>query len=406
VSGEDSVHGQGWRIAALPFRSLGAPMEGGLSLGMAEEISAAMARFRMPRLVATSSFWDGSGPVADALARSRAYRLDYVISGTIQASGPRIRVTVTLRDVAMNFEVMWASRFEGATDDLFSLQDRVASHTVAQIDPELLQRHQFRGDVPRTGNAQAHRAVLSAIQSIYRPDRDRFMQAGTLLATAVELDPGYAAAYAWLAYWHIMAVGQGWAEDPYLSGMQAGAAAEKAVALDPLDARGLAIAGHVKAYMMHDVETALGLLERAVALNPNLPIAWTLSAWSRVYAGQHEDGVSHADTAIALSPSDPHIFFPEQARAMGLLFLRELDEADRMLSSVLELKPGHASAIRVRTAVLGHLGRLGEAAAMVEALRAIEPGVTATSIARRPPLREEDRLYYIEGLLRAGLKEA
>ena len=212
------IHGQGWRIAVLPFRSLGAPLEGGLSLGMAEEISAALARFRMPRLIATGSFWDGSGPSADALAKCRAYNLDYVISGTIQASGQRIRVTVTLLDVAMDFEVIWASRFEGTTEDLFTLQDTIASQTVAQIDPELLQRHQFRGESIRTANAAAHQSVLTAIQGIYRPDRPRFMQARDQLLEAIRLDGEYAAAHAWLAFWHILAIAEDWIDDPREAG--------------------------------------------------------------------------------------------------------------------------------------------------------------------------------------------
>ena len=60
--------------------------------------------------------------------------------------------------------------------------------------------------------------------------------------------------------------------------------------LDPLDARALAIAGHVKGYLMHDVRGALSLHARAIELNPNLPIAWTVSSWSRIYNGEHDTG--------------------------------------------------------------------------------------------------------------------
>ncbi len=405
VRSEETPHGQGWRIAVLPFRSLGAPLEGGLSLGMAEEISAALARFRMPRLIATGSFWDGSGPSPDALARCRTYNLDYVISGTIQASGHRIRVTVTLLDVGMDFEVIWASRFEGTTDDLFTLQDTIASQTVAQIDPELLQRHQFRGEAVRTANAAAHQSVLTAIQGIYRPDKVRFLQARHLLEHAIELDTEYAAAHAWLAYWNIMAIGQGWIDDPTAAGTSAGVAAERAVVLDPMDARGVTIAGHVKAYMLHDVEGAVALHQRAIALNPNLPIAWTLSSWANIYNGDHRTAVTHAKTAEALSPSDPHVFFVEHAAMTAHFFLHELDAADALAGSVLERKPGHASALKVRLATLGHLGRDVEAAACLAQLRNIDPGINVERIVARPPLRTPDMEYYVEGLLKAGVKE-
>ncbi len=403
--GEDPSASRGWRIAVLPFRSLGAPLEGGLSLGMAEEISAALARFRMPRLIATGSFWDGSGPVADAMARCRAYKLDYLISGTIQAAGPRIRVTVSLLDVGMNFEVIWASRFEGTTEDLFTLQDRIASQTVAQIDPELLQRHQFSSENARTANASAHQAVLTAIQSIYRPDKDRFLQARDLLLRAIDLDGDYAAAHAWLAYWNIIGVGQGWIDDSAESTRLAGIAAERAVVLDPLDARGVAIAGHVKAYMLHDVEPALALHQRAIALNPNLPIAWALSSWAHMYKGDHQVAVDQANMAVSLSPSDPHVFFAEHAATTAYLFLRNLDMADILSAAVLERKPGHASGLMVRLAILGHLGRFDEAAVCLKQLRLVDPDVTIQRIVARPPLRVPDLEYYAAGLRLAGVPD-
>ena len=405
VRTEDNIHGQGWRIAVLPFRSLGAPLEGGLSLGMAEEVSAALARFRMPRLIATGSFWDGSGPAADALARCRAFNLDYVISGTIQASGHRIRVTVTLLDVGMDFEVIWASRFEGTTEDLFTLQDTIASQTVAQIDPELLQRHQFRGEAVRTANAAAHQSVLTAIQGIYRPDKPRFLQARELLEHAIELDEQYAAAHAWLAYWNIMAIGQGWADEPAAAAHSAGVAAERAVMLDPMDARGVTIAGHVKAYILHDVEAALALHSRAITLNPNLPIAWTLSSNAEMYNGNHAVALEQAQTALSLSPSDPHVFFTEHAAMNARMFLQQYEEADLLSTSVLERKPGHASALKVRLAILGHMGRKAEAAGVLAQLQTIEPDVTIQRIVSRPPLRDADRQRYAAGLRLAGVPD-
>ena len=87
-----------------------------------------------------------------ALAKCRAYNLDYVISGTIQASG-----SAHPRDGDAAGRVAWISRSSGRRgskarpSDLFKLQDTIASQTVAQIDPELLQRHQFRGEVDADG---------------------------------------------------------------------------------------------------------------------------------------------------------------------------------------------------------------------------------------------------------------
>ena len=230
-------HQLGWRMAVLPFRSLGAPLGRGIALGMAEEVSAALGRFRAPRLIATATFWDGVGPASDAMSRCRTYNLDYIIDGTIQVIDTKVRVTVTLLDVVLNFEVIWSQRFDGTLDDLFSLQDRIASETVAQVDPELYQRRLAATRRPGTSIPEAHHAVLEAIQGIFRLDEPKFMRARTLLTRAIDLDPDFSAAYAWLAYWGIMAVGQGWAGNGQEVFELASASADRAILLDPLDAR-------------------------------------------------------------------------------------------------------------------------------------------------------------------------
>ena len=396
-------HQLGWRMAVLPFRSVGAPIGYGIALGMAEEVSAALSRFRAPRLVATATFWDGSGPAADALARCRTYQLDYIIDGTIQVIDDQIRVNVALLDVVLDFEVVWSGYFDGRLDDLFSLQHRIASETVAQVDPELFQRGPAFREPVRTDIAEAHHSVLTAIQGIFRLDRAKFMRARELLAKAIELDPDYAAAHAWMGYWSIMAVGQGWVEDPRDVTTLAGASAERAVLLDPLDARALAIAGHVKGYLLHDVPSALNLHARAIELNPNLPIAWTLSSWSKIYNGEHATAIRHAIMSRSLSPRDPHIFFVEHALMTAHFFSHHLEEAEMLAEVVLQRNPGHASALNVRLAILGHMGRKEEASQCLAMLQEIDQNVSIEKIISRPPLRPEDRAFYIDGLQRAGV---
>jgi TolB-like protein/tetratricopeptide (TPR) repeat protein len=393
----------GWRMAVLPFRSIGAPIGYGIALGMAEEVSAALSRLRAPRMIATATFWDGTGPASDALARCRTYQLDYIVDGSIRIIGDQIRVNVRLLDVVLDFEVIWTGHFDGQLDDLFSLQHRIAAETVAQVDPELFQRGAAFDPPVRTEVAAAHHAVLTAIQGIFRLDRPEFMHAREHLVRAIELDPGYAAAHAWIAYWSIMAVGQGWVEDPRDVTALAGASAERAIALDPVDARALAIAGHVKGYLLHDVRSALDLHARAIALSPDLPIAWTLSSWSKIYNGEHATAIRHAMMSRSLSPRDPHIFFVEHALMTAHFFAHQLEEAEMLAEVVLERNPRHASALNVRLAILGQMGRQEEASHSLALLRTIDPEISVEKIVARPPLRPDDRAFYIDGLLRAGV---
>jgi TolB-like protein len=390
-------------MAVLPFRSVGEPVGLRIALGMAEEISAALSRFRSPRLIATATFWDGSGPASDAMARCRAYQLDYIIDGTINVLDDKVSVDVILSDVVLDFDVVWQGSFAGQLNDLFALQNRIAFDMVTQVDPELF--HRGAESEPTTGTevAEAHQSVLAAIQAIYRLDRAPFMAARDLLAHAIELDPDYAAAHGWLAYWSIIAAGCGWVENPQAVATLAGTSAERGVVLDPFNARALAVAGHVKGYLMHDVPSALHLHARAIELNPNLPVAWTVSAWSRIYNGEHTTAVRHAMMAQSLSPRDPHIWFAEHAVTMAQLFNRNLEEAEIVSEGVLRRHPGHVAGLNSRLAILGHLGWKDEASRCLMRLREFDPNVTVDKIASRVPLQPADMIFYMEGLERAGI---
>jgi hypothetical protein len=107
--------------------------------------------------------------------------------------------------------------------------------------------------------------------------------------------------------------------------------------------------------------------------------------------------------AESLSPTDPHVFFVEHAAMTARFFLRDLDRADELALSVLARKPGHASALKVRLAILGHLSRRGEIEQCLVSLRLIDPDITIDKIIARPPLRSADRAFYAEGLRLAGV---
>ena len=396
-------HQLGWRMAVLPFRAAGAPGGYGLAFGMAEEISSAVSRFRSPRLMATATFWDGTGPAADVLGRCRMYELDYILDGTIEVAGPRVRVSVVLLDVVLDFEVIWTGTFEGPSNDLFSLQDRIAAETVRQLDPDLFSRGPSCKAPERTAAPEAHSLVLSAMMGIFRLERDRFMLARGLLEQAIQLDPNYGSAHTWLAYWSIMAVGQGWVKEPQEVTVLAGTSAERAVQLDATDARALSIAGHVKGYFQHDVKSALSLHSEAIRLNPNLPIVWTLSSIARSYNGEHSVAIRHAAISHSLSPRDPHIFLTENALLVAYFFNRDLEQAKILADTVLTRSPGHRSGLNVQLAILGHMSRKDEAVQFLETYRKIDPSISVDKIVDRIPLIPRDRAYYAEGLRLAGV---
>lgn len=397
---------RGARLGVLPLRA--APEESHLSHGLAEEITAALARFRWLTLFDSASLHAqalalGKGREV-ALEVARITGLDFALTGTVQRSGERVRVSLRLTDLRPPETVVWARRFDRQTADFIELQDDIAAEVVAQIDPEILLIEAERAASRIAVQPSAYDHLLRAIPSIYRLDKDGFLRAGDLLERATALEPDYGPALSWHAYWYLFLVGQGWANDSADVMAQAEAAARRAVMLDQSDAQALTVLGHVRAFLHHRVEEAVALHDRALAYNPNLAMAWSFSGMAHSYLGDHEEGLRRCQHYKRLAPLHPHAFFFDGGQLIPLLFLHRHEQVDAVAREVVLLHPSFSFPYKLWLPALGHLGRTEEAARVREALLAIEPDFSVAKALRRGPIqRAEDRDHYERGLRLAGL---
>ena len=397
----------GAHVGVLPLQLVGGTEEDAhLAPGLAEEITTALARFRWMFVVSSNSLGRFALETRDEAAIRRTFGIDFLLDGTIQRVRNRLRITVRLLDLRAGNQVVWARRFDRQTNDLLSLQDEIAAEVVAQIDPEILLIEARRSAARPPIDASAYDLMLRAISLIGRMDKEPFMKAGKFLSSAITLEPDYAAAYAWYAYWHVFLVGQDWAEDPKGMMVEAGRLAERAIVLDPFDARALSIAGHVRAFLHRRLREAASLHERALSLNPNLAMAWALSAVAHAYAGDADEAERRNNRYKKLSPLDPHAFFFDAFFILIHLMKRDYESAVEVGRTVSEMNPSFSASYKPYLSALGHLRRTKEAAAVLRRLHAIEPDFTIERFITTTPLeRESDRLHYAEGLRLAGVPE-
>ncbi len=397
----------GAKLGVLPLALVGTDeTETHLALGLAEEITSALARFRWIFLVSSSSIAQFVSETRDDAALRRTLGLDYVLDGSVQRVGKRLRITVRLVDLQDGSQIVWARRFDRQMDDLLLLQDEVAAEVVAQIDPEILLIESRRAAHRPPQHATAYDLVLRAIPSMTRLERANFLQAGDLLRQAIQLEPDYASAHAWYAFWLHFLVGHGWADNSEASQIEAAHHAERAITLDPQDARGFTIAGHVRAFLNHRLREAAALHDRALALNPNLAMAWALSALTQIYLGEWDDAQKRLDHYKKLSPMDPGAFHYDVGFSLLAFLRRDYQGAVTAGRAVTELNPAFSAAGKPYLAALGYLGDDREAAVVRRRLLTLEPSFTVARFLKTTPLeRPEDREHFAEGLRLAGLPE-
>jgi DNA-binding SARP family transcriptional activator/TolB-like protein len=394
------------RLRVAPLRTIGADRDDGLAQGLAEEISTCLSRFRWISCVPGNP-WPGLSAGGDASTGGwAALEVDLVLDGTIQYGPGRVRIIVRLIDMRADGEIAWAGRFDRPITDPLSMQDELGAAIVAQVDPELMKHEGRRTAGQRSHDMTAQDLLLQALPAIYRLERDGYLEARRLLEASLRADPGSSVAHGWLAYWDLLYVGQGWAADPVESAAEAARLAERAVMLDPGDARALTLAGHVRGFLGKHPEEASALHERALALNPNLAIAWCFSGLSHFYMGRHEEALRRINQAIRLSPSDPHIFFFDMALIMPHLMNGDCASAVEAGRRSVELNPLFSSAYKGYLAALGWMRRPREAREVLDRLLTLEPGFSIeTAVLRSPLIRPEDITRYADGLRQAGLRE-
>ena len=395
----------GAKVGVLPLQMSGTgEEEAHLALGLAEEATAALARFRWMFLVSSGSLAQFGS--RDETALRQTFGLDFLLDGSVQRAGRRLRVTMRLLDLREGNQIVWARRFDRQVNDLLSLQDEIASEVVAQIDPEILLIEGRRAAARSPKEASAYDLMLRALPLIVRLRRDEFKQAGTLLEQALALEPDYAAAHAWRAYWLAFSVGQGWSGDPDAAFVEAGEHAERAIILDPQDARALTIAGHVRAFLHHRPREALELHGRALSLNPNLAMAWGFAATTCTYLGELEEATRRFQRYKRLSPMDANAFFFDACMVILEIQKHNYEGAVTLGRRASELNPHFSAGLKHYLAALGHAGLRSEAASVRARLLAVEPHFTIQQFMSRNPFEHDaDRDHYALGLRAGGVPE-
>jgi TolB-like protein len=388
-------------IAVLPFQNMsGDPEQEYFADGMVEEIITGLSRIRWLFVIARNSSFTYKGQSVDVKQVGRELGVRYVLEGSVRKAGTQVRITGQLID-ALTGTHLWADRFDGSLEYVFDLQDKIAVSVAGVIEPALQAAEMRRSIARSTTDLTAYDLYLRALAAFYPITKERVIEALGLLEQAIAIDRHFGPALALAGFCHLRLVSDGWAEEPETNRRKGIDLARQALAVGENDPEILVHAAFVLAYFGEDIGAMIGLVDRALALNPSFARGWNVSGIIRNFAGQPDLAIEHAETAMRLSPRE-RIGTPLGVIGLAYFFKRRFEEATAKLLLAIQDNPGYPSSYRVLAACYAHMGRLDEARALVARLRAITPLVVWPVLSWRNP---EDLELLVSGL-RLAMDEA
>src|SRR5207244_7784558 len=177
-----------------------------------EEIITALSRIRWLFVIARNSSFTYKGQTTDVKQVGRELGVRYVLEGSVRKAGQRVRITAQLID-AQSGAHLWADRFDGLIEDVFELQDKIATSVAGIIEPTLQAAEMRRSAARPTIDLTAYDLYLRALAAFFPITKERVFEALRLLEQAIVIDRHYGPALSWAAFCHGRLVTEGWAEE-------------------------------------------------------------------------------------------------------------------------------------------------------------------------------------------------
>ena len=362
-------------IAVLPFDNMsGDPEQEHFADGVVESITAALSRIRAFFVIARNSAFAYKGRPTNVREIGRELGVAYVLEGSVQRMGARVRITAQLIETAGGMH-LWADKYDGSLDDIFDLQDRITENVAGALQPSIRLAEIERSRRKRPQELGAYDYAMRAMQHAWLLEQDAATRALELLDKALQIDPDYPLALALSAWCRAQRSVYNWTDDPAAAKAEALKLADRAASQSTDDPLILAVLGTVHTFA-RNYGVARVMLERAVALDPNA--AWALSrlGWLDVYADRPDEARVHFEKAMRLSPLDPINF----NNLVGLASARAVagDDAGAadLFIRALQERPNAAWIYRNLAAALYGAGRLNEARESIAKLLVSHPGIT------------------------------
>ena len=394
-------------IVVLPFANIGGGEEQEHFVdGVTESLTTDLSRIRGAFVIGRNTAFTYKGKAVDLKHIGRDLNVRYVLEGSVQRGGNRMRVNVQLID-AETGNHLWAERFDKSISDLFDMQDEIVARLANALGTQLVSAEARRAEqVPSPDSMDLYFQGRAWFNKGTTPEY--FSRAREFSQRALALDPVNVEALVLIAAVDAMAALNYFSDDRATRLAKAEAAVISAVSLAPEHATAhLALA--IIQIQTNRVPEGIAKCERALELDRNLAIAHGILGQANIYRGTPEETVAHIHDALRLSPHDPHCYFWNLFAGLAKFHLGEEEAAAAWLRKSVESNTNYPTSHLYLAAVLARLGRLSEARSEAEAGLSMNPTFAVSRFRAAVPsdnptfLVGRDRL--IDGLRLAGVPE-
>jgi TolB-like protein/DNA-binding winged helix-turn-helix (wHTH) protein len=408
-------------IAVIPFaNNSGNSEKDYFASGMTEYLITDLSRLSSLTVIARTSVMGYSSASANIKEISKDLNVRYVLTGSVQINGDRMRVAVQLSDAANNIQ-LWADRFERKMDDIFLVQDEITQQIVAALVARLTKGGQTQpaqdyallekeaASLKRSMNSWRGTNSVEAYDSYIRGNAlyTTITKEGNVLARrmfqrAIDIDPKFSEAYSAIALTYVDDYRNKWVEDPLAAVDRAFDFANRAIAIDKNAAVAYMVLAYSNLYGKKKPEQAIAAAEQAIKLYPSYADAYAILASAYSYIGQPDVAVPITQYAIRLNPGSSHVYYANLGR--DNYFLGNLDEAVKYLGTATYRNANYLNAHLYLAAAYARRGQMSDAGWEVEQIRTLDPNFSLDYWASIQPYRSvERRNQLVSDIRKAGL---
>lgn len=388
-------------IVVLPFENMtGDPNDEYFADGFTQQIISALAKISSLFVISRNSSFTYKGKPVRVQQVSEELGIRYVLEGSIQKAGYRIRINAQLID-AISGRHLWAERYDRSATDAFALQDEITLKILTALQVHLTSGEQARVWAKGTKNLEAYLKLMQVRENLYRMNAESNLRARRLAEETIALDPMYAEAYGLMGATYLMDVWLGSSRSPKGSLEQAMEWTQKALALDNTVAAAHARLGYLHVLSRRHEEGTAEAAE-AVTMEPNSAHLHHILAMVLRFSGRSGDAIPVSKNAIRLEPFAPANYYEN----LGLAYLLtgDCEEALKACKKGLERETENLMSYVMTAAAYGSCGKEEEARRTAQEVRRLSPKFSSESFGRILPYKKpSDRDRILEGLRKAGL---